>query len=1064
MNAVNAEENTKFKMFLSTNRWLFSQLKTELAKAGKGSVSLLFDCANHCVDLLKGDCCVTPNEFFRTLRGVSLMLLLVPLEQCKAEKKRLPSLKPYVELIKQYPYIPLYGDMHFEPLVFINLDGGVRELLRHEDAKLGENVAEEALRHYRCTDAVEGIKKAHHDLVSQYSVAVNRLKAVLQQHAGVPCALGAEVNALVLRGIRLVSRCARVVSMQIAYKYANPTRCADAVVLSEYQRALRNNCTKDEFIAIIELVSIAKSLASTMLRDEPLLFPVIRRTVHTELCRFVGDEAAAALRAAGGKKDSGRRGVVQRSLSLLVAMFGGHGTAPSATDAKRGARKTKGVPGTLEKSAVVPTSVQLAALRNALSRLVRVRKELAPDFAKHAEACYARVRDYRALLRLGATIAECSDMGDLWYREFYLDLCKARQFPVSDSLPSILLTHLFDAMDDSVQELTELVLYPFAIYNDAASRALHVFKRRHLYDEVEAEADLCFDQFLFQLSVHLVRHFVACAASVRVDQECKTRLAPLGERVPSLEPSIARFGVITEQRTVRLLGRVVNLNAVLGQRVVAQLKERIEHALASFEAADLRAVVELDTQLGTLRAAHALLCRHFELEPFDRLLGEQNQCVSLAAYQSRVLRHVLRELADDVAPNYCYNTFTGRYVRRPGAGKPARTAAPRRGNQPYGTRGLSEFFGDALHGYGSFLGRPHVAALLRVLRASEVPVLVTTLQDAVYELLDAALCIAQRLGNALGGAVPAPRPARAKDLFRSAVRSLAPVLGDAGLPELLGLLGQAGNIVAFVHLLDSAQRAAGVERALCVSALVGTGDHTCVPPSAPVRPSASDVAVEATKYLCAHPERRRGFGFAREAIFTVKTAERAYAQALHTRSLFKAFLSYIKAYAKENEAILQDTAGYEAAQTTTATTTTTTTEMNEKGSTGLTPLGHAACAKEFHRVWALAEFAACLPQCDFRTKNGDGFVWAGAMLTCLLGQHDKHEATALNARAARLEEDPAAALDGADAEEARYIKNAAEVRCVAETVRDIVDGAVSPLPAPARTAAPPDAIVPSTLS
>ncbi|KAG0476176.1 hypothetical protein HPP92_013017 [Vanilla planifolia] len=44
--------------------------------------------------------------------------------------------------------------------------------------------------------------------------------------------------------------------------------------------------------------------------------------------------------------------------------------------------------------------------------------------------------------------------------------------------------------------LLESILMPFDIYNDSAQHALTVLKQRFLYDEIEAEVDLCFDQLL----------------------------------------------------------------------------------------------------------------------------------------------------------------------------------------------------------------------------------------------------------------------------------------------------------------------------------------------------------------------------------------------------------------------------------------------------------------------------------------------------------------------------------------------------------------------------------------
>jgi cytoplasmic FMR1 interacting protein len=50
------------------------------------------------------------------------------------------------------------------------------------------------------------------------------------------------------------------------------------------------------------------------------------------------------------------------------------------------------------------------------------------------------------------------------------------------------------------------------LYNDAAMNALTVFKKRHLYDEVEAEVNLCFDQFVYKISEQIYRAYKQTAA------------------------------------------------------------------------------------------------------------------------------------------------------------------------------------------------------------------------------------------------------------------------------------------------------------------------------------------------------------------------------------------------------------------------------------------------------------------------------------------------------------------------------------------------------------------------
>ncbi len=58
----------------------------------------------------------------------------------------------------------------------------------------------------------------------------------------------------------------------------------------------------------------------------------------------------------------------------------------------------------------------------------------------------------------------------------------------------------FDFVSNGALIATRFVLYPLGIYNDAAHRALHTLRCGFLFDEIEAEVNLCFDQLAWKLS------------------------------------------------------------------------------------------------------------------------------------------------------------------------------------------------------------------------------------------------------------------------------------------------------------------------------------------------------------------------------------------------------------------------------------------------------------------------------------------------------------------------------------------------------------------------------------
>ena len=57
------------------------------------------------------------------------------------------------------------------------------------------------------------------------------------------------------------------------------------------------------------------------------------------------------------------------------------------------------------------------------------------------------------------------------------------------------------------------ILIPFDIYNDAARKTLYDLKCQYIYDEIVAEVNLCFDQFIFKISQRIFQQYKKAASS-----------------------------------------------------------------------------------------------------------------------------------------------------------------------------------------------------------------------------------------------------------------------------------------------------------------------------------------------------------------------------------------------------------------------------------------------------------------------------------------------------------------------------------------------------------------------
>lgn len=286
-----------------------------------------------------------------------------------------------------------------------------------------------------------------------------------------------------------------------------------------------------------------------------------------------------------------------------------------------------------------------------------------------------------------------------------------------------------------------LTLPPQDIYNDTAHRALHDLRQQHLFSEVEAEVNLAFMQLIIALGKYAYEQAKEEAASALLDKDYKVRPARTHARTgtgtraltpPALVPPraqlrlkqrnqqgqpqlpAARLEPLLTQRHLHLLGRVVDLSALLLPRLQHLLREDLRLVVERLETSDLTGVVEADVAVQVLQRTHARLSQHVPLEPFEATMARTNQSVAPTSLRSRIGAHVEREVAGDLLPNFVYNHTSRRFVRA----RVQRVAPPSRPHAPrllLGARATHVALMRCVRTHRWFVGDPHMRALLRLL-------------------------------------------------------------------------------------------------------------------------------------------------------------------------------------------------------------------------------------------------------------------------------------------------------------------------------------------------------------
>ena len=142
--------------------------------------------------------------------------------------------------------------------------------------------------------------------------------------------------------------------------------------------------------------------------------------------------------------------------------------------------------------------------------------------------------------------------------------------------------------------------------------ALTIFKKRHLYDECEAEVNLCFDQFVYKLSEQIFRAFKQVAAGVNLDKKFRDDFNKIQASAAAMQPATSqansssnvthhahrihtpntsRYEILMKQRHLQLLGRSINLSKLLAQRIVIMIKNNLKTAISKFESSSLTSII-----------------------------------------------------------------------------------------------------------------------------------------------------------------------------------------------------------------------------------------------------------------------------------------------------------------------------------------------------------------------------------------------------------------------------------------------------------------------------------------
>lgn len=269
---------------------------------------------------------------------------------------------------------------------------------------------------------------------------------------------------------------------------------------------------------------------------------------------------------------------------------------------------------------------------------------------------------FPAMLEFDDTLSKLADFSSLWFRELYLEICKCPQFPVESSLPWLLV-------DNCLQNVpivgAQALLSVLDVYNDAANRCLYDWRQQFLFDEVETEGNLRFEQLVLSLSSQVYCHYKRMAVRYLLME----RDPP--ERRHNNNPSEASdneklYECILKKTCVSVVGKQHNLSSLIGQHVHSRFAKDLAKWMSKMETSDASSIIQHSIKLQTLSRVHAVMSNALRMDRFDDMKQQATKELfsleSSAMKISRVYTHVNRIVLHGLCHCFGVSIFDRQFV------------------------------------------------------------------------------------------------------------------------------------------------------------------------------------------------------------------------------------------------------------------------------------------------------------------------------------------------------------------------------------------------------------------
>uniref|UniRef100_A0A6V3J2R0 CYRIA/CYRIB Rac1 binding domain-containing protein n=1 Tax=Lotharella globosa TaxID=91324 RepID=A0A6V3J2R0_9EUKA len=959
----------------------------------------------HCREALEKRRYLCPDEKHMLHRVIVYLMYILDAEKdnsrgINAFKERRATF--VMGLFKQAPVIPLFGDMQIQ--IKYDLDRCQNWTVQSREQI--DDTSDRVRRNYMIDNMKrQKIRADYSAYVSKFCTLINSIRAIRSTpnfSEKIKMPLCAKTYHTVLEGLHLISEWNRAIRMQSAYKCAHPldekeykSKGGQGGKGHEYERVVRYAYNQNELSTLVDVIGMLKGLGSLLQKSETIFIDLCWRYIHDVMQHFVHAMLTRPMRKAFKAHRSQVLRIMQTMREICADNIPG---AEMTDDYKQVKKEILEIEYKFPNRFTPPTVDQVVLMRRMMNFICSERAEgnkggffNKRDLKKEWQEEWLKIYDdsyfFQYVLNFKDSLRQSMDLSFLWYREFYLNMTKQPQFPIDMSMPWILTKFVIQGV-----QMKENIFYPMEIYNDAAEVALSYLDQRYLFDEIEAEVNLTFDQLLVYLSKEIFKYFKTLAGSILLDHEYAAAYDRF--KAGTLRVPVSRYSTLMSQQTVRLLGRVVNLQVLLAQHILESFRKNVSGIVSKFTSGPLSNACETKSFLDNARLAHLLASKHLPLDSFDTILKEMDGRVSLMQGCGKMAAHVAEELNGDILPNWTFCSGTRRFV-------PSVTSYAEKHTRDIVRVKLPKhyWYGAGYHspnsqlqaGFKKYFGAEHLHALLDILDIADVPYILNEILSFIERNIGESLMPSmEKVQQVLQKApIPLPKAYMGPALAYQGLINNNLVKAVQSWPALKSVFFQSlreiGNAFAFIHLIESVLNERNDSRFTQIAFYMAVRPH---PP--PARGHGDEPPL--TPFLV---DKKRNSPF-----YSVvsKTYEKLGGATLMQREI-KANMDKAEKYMKSN---VEQNASIFAATLRRVSGILETVEVFD-GAEPANGVLDTHSGSDFAKVFSVAQFVFCTSPTQMKDGKevragleehsilGDGFAWGGCVLVYLLGYSARFE-------------------------------------------------------------------------